>query len=66
MSVFYPQHRVDEYDYTKPIEGQEKLSFENHWRKHTFSGVTESSEVRRGIVLDSSGAGTGLVGEIPY
>ncbi|EGD74508.1 succinate dehydrogenase flavoprotein subunit [Salpingoeca rosetta] len=29
--------RVDEYDYTKPIEGQTKLSFDEHWRKHTLS-----------------------------
>ncbi|XP_076823132.1 succinate dehydrogenase [ubiquinone] flavoprotein subunit, mitochondrial-like [Clavelina lepadiformis] len=29
--------RVDEYDYNKPIEGQEKVSMDNHWRKHTLS-----------------------------
>lgn len=39
------QDRIDEYDYTKPVEEQEKLPFEKHWRKHTFSGVTEDSNV---------------------
>ena len=31
------KHRVDEYDYNKPIDGQEKVSMDNHWRKHTLS-----------------------------
>lgn len=39
------QERVDEYDYTKPVEGQEKLPFEKHWRKHTMSSVTEDFKV---------------------
>jgi len=29
--------RMDEYDYTKPLETQEKKSFDDHWRKHTLS-----------------------------
>jgi len=29
--------RIDEYDYSKPIEGQSKKSMEDHWRKHTLS-----------------------------
>ncbi|CAH8875185.1 unnamed protein product [Trichobilharzia szidati] len=29
--------RVDEYDYSKPIEGQKAKPFEEHWRKHTLS-----------------------------
>lgn len=29
--------RVDEYDYSKPIEGQTKKPLEQHWRKHTLS-----------------------------
>ncbi|XP_044255796.1 succinate dehydrogenase [ubiquinone] flavoprotein subunit, mitochondrial-like [Tribolium madens] len=29
--------RIDEYDYAKPVEGQTKKSFEEHWRKHTLS-----------------------------
>lgn len=30
-------NRVDEYDYSKPIEGQKPVPFENHFRKHTLS-----------------------------
>merc|ERR1711936_837384 len=30
-------HRIDEYDYSKPLEGQEQVPMENHWRKHTMS-----------------------------
>merc|ERR1712212_345646 len=33
------QLRVDEYDYSKPIAGQEKVPIEDHWRKHTLSNV---------------------------
>lgn len=29
--------RVDEYDYAKPLEGQAKVPFEKHFRKHTMS-----------------------------
>eukprot|EP00037_Helgoeca_nana_P001622 m.28144 g.28144 ORF g.28144 m.28144 type:complete len:649 (+) comp11995_c0_seq1:56-2002(+) len=29
--------RMDEYDYTQPIEGQVKKPIEEHWRKHTMS-----------------------------
>jgi len=28
--------RVDEYDYSKPLDGQKKKSFEEHWRKHSI------------------------------
>jgi succinate dehydrogenase (ubiquinone) flavoprotein subunit len=31
--------RVDEYDYAKPLEGQEMVPMENHWRKHTMSYI---------------------------
>uniref|UniRef100_A0A8C7ZD60 Succinate dehydrogenase [ubiquinone] flavoprotein subunit, mitochondrial n=1 Tax=Oryzias sinensis TaxID=183150 RepID=A0A8C7ZD60_9TELE len=31
--------RVDEFDYSKPLQGQEKKPFEQHWRKHTLSYV---------------------------
>jgi len=31
--------RIDEYDYAKPLEGQQKKPFEKHWRKHTLSTV---------------------------
>lgn len=33
------QDRIDEYDYSKPVQGQEKKPFEQHWRKHTMSYV---------------------------
>ena len=29
--------RMDEYDYSKPLEGQQKKPMEQHWRKHTMS-----------------------------
>ncbi|XP_063041623.1 succinate dehydrogenase [ubiquinone] flavoprotein subunit, mitochondrial [Engraulis encrasicolus] len=31
--------RVDEFDYSKPLQGQEKVPYEKHWRKHTLSNV---------------------------
>lgn len=31
--------RVDEYDYSVPLEGQEKKPIEEHWRKHTMSEI---------------------------
>lgn len=31
--------RIDEYDYSKPIQGQQKKPFGEHWRKHTLSYV---------------------------
>ncbi|CAD5113028.1 DgyrCDS2228 [Dimorphilus gyrociliatus] len=33
------QTRIDEYDYTKPLEGQKKLPEDQHWRKHTVSTI---------------------------
>uniref|UniRef100_A0A673L5A6 succinate dehydrogenase n=1 Tax=Sinocyclocheilus rhinocerous TaxID=307959 RepID=A0A673L5A6_9TELE len=49
--------RVDEYDYSKPLQGQVKKPFEQHWRKHTMSYVDPKTgkvtlEYRR--VIDSS------------
>jgi len=29
--------RMDEYDYSKPLDGQSALPMEKHWRKHTLS-----------------------------
>lgn len=29
--------RLDEYDYNKPLEGQTKKPFDQHWRKHSLS-----------------------------
>ncbi|CAN7998756.1 unnamed protein product, partial [Ixodes hexagonus] len=31
--------RVDEYNYAKPVEGQQKVPVEQHWRKHTLSNM---------------------------
>ncbi|CAG9819743.1 unnamed protein product [Phaedon cochleariae] len=30
------QQRIDEYDYSKPVRGQKRKSFDDHWRKHTL------------------------------
>lgn len=37
--------RIDEYDYSKPIEGQQKVPFEKHWRKHTLLWIDDSGDV---------------------
>ena len=34
--------RLDEYDYSKPVEGQKKKAFADHWRKHTM--ITSESD----------------------
>jgi len=31
--------RMDEFDYAKPLEGQERLPIEKHWRKHSLSNI---------------------------
>jgi succinate dehydrogenase (ubiquinone) flavoprotein subunit len=31
--------RIDEYDYSKPIEGQQKKPVTEHWRKHTLTWI---------------------------
>ena len=38
--------RLDEYDYSKPLEGQKKKSYDDHWRKHTMV----SMDVEKGDV----------------
>uniref|UniRef100_A0A8V0Y0D8 succinate dehydrogenase n=1 Tax=Gallus gallus TaxID=9031 RepID=A0A8V0Y0D8_CHICK len=35
--------RIDEFDYSKPLQGQQKRPFEEHWRKHTLSYVDVKS-----------------------
>jgi succinate dehydrogenase (ubiquinone) flavoprotein subunit len=41
------QERVDEFDYSKPLEGQTKKPFEEHWRKHSIIWQdTETGKVR--------------------
>ena len=44
-SHVHTQDRVDELNYGKPLEGQTKLEFEDHWRKHTMSSVDDSYKV---------------------
>ncbi|XP_020617149.1 succinate dehydrogenase [ubiquinone] flavoprotein subunit, mitochondrial-like, partial [Orbicella faveolata] len=31
------KERIDEYDYSKPLDGQTARPFDNHWRKHTLA-----------------------------
>ncbi|CAD7012040.1 unnamed protein product [Ceratitis capitata] len=41
------QERIDEYDYSQPLECQEKRSIDEHWRKHTLTWICgESGEVK--------------------
>lgn len=35
--------RIDEYDYSKPIEGQQKKPITEHWRKHTLTWIDKDS-----------------------
>lgn len=35
--ILHFQERIDEYDYSKPIEGQKKRKYSEHWRKHTLT-----------------------------
>ncbi|XP_012267559.1 succinate dehydrogenase [ubiquinone] flavoprotein subunit, mitochondrial [Athalia rosae] len=35
--------RIDEYDYSKPLDGQKAKPIEQHWRKHTLTNVDISS-----------------------
>lgn len=37
--------RMDEYDFSKPLEGQEKLPIDAHWRKHTLSYVDADNNI---------------------
>jgi len=39
------QKRMDEIDYSKPVEGQVPLPEEEHWRKHTISKVSSEGKV---------------------
>ncbi|KAF1745150.1 hypothetical protein MXB_4639 [Myxobolus squamalis] len=36
--------RVDEYDYSKPTEGQVKLPLDQHWRKHTLTWMKDCNK----------------------
>ncbi|CAH2283643.1 succinate dehydrogenase [ubiquinone] flavo subunit, mitochondrial [Pelobates cultripes] len=37
--------RVDEYDYSKPLQGQQNKPTEEHWRKHTLAFVDKKGKV---------------------
>jgi succinate dehydrogenase (ubiquinone) flavoprotein subunit len=32
-------NRIDEFDYSKPLEGQKRIPVEQHWRKHTLTNI---------------------------
>ena len=46
--------RIDEFDYSKPIAGQERVPVEKHWRKHTLSftdGDSGATDLKyRGVI----------------
>lgn len=51
IGSFVFQDRIDEYDYSKPLQGQQKKPFEQHWRKHTMSYVDpKTGKVSRALV----------------
>lgn len=35
--------RIDEYDYSKPLDGQKAKPVEQHWRKHTLTDIDPST-----------------------
>lgn len=35
--------RIDEYDYSKPLEGQTPKPMEQHWRKHTLTDINPAT-----------------------
>lgn len=35
--------RIDEFDYSKPLEGQKEKPLEQHWRKHTLTTIDEKT-----------------------
>ncbi|KAL0109671.1 hypothetical protein PUN28_014597 [Cardiocondyla obscurior] len=37
--------RIDEYDYSKPLEDQKKRPYTEHWRKHTLTWVQEDGTI---------------------
>lgn len=58
--------RVDEYDYSKPIEGQVAKPIEEHWRKHTLSNMNvETGEVTLTYRPVIDGTNTEEVGTVP-
>ncbi|XP_050452728.1 succinate dehydrogenase [ubiquinone] flavoprotein subunit, mitochondrial-like isoform X1 [Cataglyphis hispanica] len=39
------KERIDEYDYAKPLEGQKKRPYSEHWRKHTLTWAQEDGAI---------------------
>ncbi|XP_018378543.1 PREDICTED: succinate dehydrogenase [ubiquinone] flavoprotein subunit, mitochondrial-like [Trachymyrmex cornetzi] len=37
--------RIDEYDYTKPLQGQKKRPYTEHWRKHSLTWAQEDGTI---------------------
>lgn len=35
--------RIDEYDYSKPLDGQKPKPVEEHWRKHTLTDINPAT-----------------------
>lgn len=35
--------RVDEFDYSKPLKGQQRKPEDQHWRKHTLTHINPST-----------------------
>jgi succinate dehydrogenase (ubiquinone) flavoprotein subunit len=47
--------RLDEFDYSKPLEGQKEKTFDEHWRKHTmiFCDMDGKTKIEYRPVTDS-------------
>ncbi|KRY87423.1 Succinate dehydrogenase [ubiquinone] flavoprotein subunit, mitochondrial [Trichinella pseudospiralis] len=51
------KQRIDEFDYSKPLDGQTKLPFEKHWRKHSMvwmDEVTGKTKIEYRPVVDKT------------
>lgn len=49
--------RIDEFDYSKPLDGQQRKSYEEHWRKHTLTWIADdqgSVDIKYRAVIDST------------
>lgn len=49
--------RIDEYDYSKPIDNQKKRTFDEHWRKHTLTWMNPNTgkvEIKYRPVIDDT------------
>ncbi|KAJ8943688.1 hypothetical protein NQ318_015177 [Aromia moschata] len=49
--------RIGEYDFSKPLEGQQKRPLKDHWRKHTLTTIDEKTgkvSIRYRNVIDDT------------